>query len=322
MFKKNKKKNLAVLIASIMCMSAIGFSNVSAMDNAPLNNLNRYEIIQENDPTTYGEAEIEHLENWNKENIPRNSFTSYKATFNFFDSLYAVMDNYSKTYAKRIQDQFVNDLKGVSTGKILNVNRRNEIREKYIKVLKEMTRLLSLYYICQSRLEYINTNFERIYNAQGKTITNNSTIADIGGIGAPISYIDLKTKIEEGNKMKIKIKAAIDNLFLLINNQANDSQSISNDQNAQNHTNLNMIKIKRILLDKDMYAYGQKIKFMLRNAIANKFNENIDKILKEIDLSESQTTQLPSLLKEEIKNFVNDMKKDYGEIDSTEFIVD
>ena len=322
MFKKNKKKNLAILIASIMCMSAIGFSNVSAMNNAALDNLNRYVIIQENDPTIYGETEIKHLENWNKENIPINNFASYEATFSFFDSLYAIMDNYSKTYAKRVQSQFANDLKDGNTGRLLDANRRNEIRKKYIEVLKEMTRILSLYYICQGRLEYINKIFEQIYSAKGEIITDESTIGDIKGIGAPISYIRLKTKYKDGNEMRLKIKAAIDDLFLLINKQADDSAYVVNDQNARNHTNLNMIRIKTILLDRNMYISGQNIKFLLRNAIASKFNKNMEKILKEIDLSESQTTQLPSLLKGEIKSFVDDMKKDYGEVDSTEFIVD
>ena len=33
MFKKNRKKNLAVLFASIICISAICFLNVSAMED-------------------------------------------------------------------------------------------------------------------------------------------------------------------------------------------------------------------------------------------------------------------------------------------------
>ena len=45
MFKKNKKKNLAILIASIMCMSAIGFSSVNAMkENNQINDLTGNQI--------------------------------------------------------------------------------------------------------------------------------------------------------------------------------------------------------------------------------------------------------------------------------------
>lgn len=53
MFKRNKKKNLAILISSIMCMSAIGFSGVSAMEGGIINNpnnQNRINVIPQNVP--------------------------------------------------------------------------------------------------------------------------------------------------------------------------------------------------------------------------------------------------------------------------------
>lgn len=109
MFKKNKKKNLTVLVASIICMSAISFASVSAMEGNgkiynPSSNDNNINSINVESDASSQQMRVDIRNNYNNV-INNNDYGSYDKLKRAAEDLDVVMNKYIEIMEKQMKEE-------------------------------------------------------------------------------------------------------------------------------------------------------------------------------------------------------------------------
>ena len=109
MFKKNKKKNLTVLVASIICMSAISFASVSAMEGNrkiynPLSNDNNINSINVESDASSQQMRVDIRNKYNNV-INNNDYGSYDKLKRAAEDLDVVMKKYIEIMEKQMSEK-------------------------------------------------------------------------------------------------------------------------------------------------------------------------------------------------------------------------
>ncbi len=135
MFKKDKKRNLAILVASIMCMSAFGFSSVSAMEERDADSIQNNNSIQNNSSIQDDEKEEEDTGD-NEDDVEEIRFTlpNYQNNMNSND--------FKRLNDNKIQNDERNMVAYVRIGAQDRPQHIYEVYRSMTGVLKEISKLL------------------------------------------------------------------------------------------------------------------------------------------------------------------------------------
>ncbi len=198
MFKKNKKRNLAILVASIMCMSTIGFSSVSAMNSD--NNIGF--SSQENANT------LEWLRN-KLENLKQYMLgvsPILKNNIQLFEKITDLM----KEYNKFIPLKYAEILEIDEKERYMNFNKQIKINNCLI-IFEEMMDLLEMYYkqTYNLNISYLKTISQR--NNSNNPI-GNIDLGD-GMIETPSNYFE---RLEKGNAQATDLKNSLSTMIQII----------------------------------------------------------------------------------------------------------
>ncbi len=135
-----KKKNLTILIASIMCMSAISFSNVSAMniDNLSINQENYRTMIKiiKSETNDKNQSDIDSIKNYN--------------------NLISVMTNYYNFISSKIKNLYYFGY----FEKNVTLPDRKILRKEILGTMKDIANLLRFYYIQNAKIAIIQKKID------------------------------------------------------------------------------------------------------------------------------------------------------------------
>ncbi len=149
MFKKNKKKNLTVLVASIMCMSAISFAGVSAMEgngkiyNPSSNDSNINSINVESNASSQ-QMRVDIRNRYNNV-INNNDYRSYNKLKRAAEDLDVVMKKYIEIMEKQMKEEDLQYDENAGDARFARKSPLEDTLKEIINILKKYNQILNTY---------------------------------------------------------------------------------------------------------------------------------------------------------------------------------